>query len=406
MRKAVGGFLVYGILESKIKQMMPKLNEKQLRQYLGSEAEALGRGGIAAIARISGKPRNTIVAGIKENRSGENTERIRRDGGGRKSIKVKYPEISKLIEEIVSDTTFGNPENPLSYTTKSTRKIKRIVNDKEYEIGYDVVGNILKELGYSLHLNQKMLQVGAEHPDRDKQFQFINSKAKRFLKAGNPVISIDAKKKENIGNFINGGRAYSKKKEPIKVLDHDFPIKELGKVIPYGIYDIGRNEGFVNLGISSDTSEFAVESISRWWLTLGKNTYPNAARLYINCDGGGSNGSRNRLFKFQLQQFANQSGITVHVSHFPPGTSKWNKIEHRMFCYISSHWRGQPLISVEAVIQLIGSTTTTTGLKILCVKDDTAYKIGIKVNDEDFAAIKIKEASTLPGWNYIISPSN
>jgi len=397
---------MYDVLEKKIKQMMPKLNEKQLRQYLGSEAEAIGRGGIAIVARISGKSRNTIVAGMKENRTGEDTkESIRRTGGGRKSIKVKYPDIPKEIERIVNDTTFGNPENPLSYTTKSTRKIQQILNENEFEIGHDVVANMLKELGYSLQLNQKMLQVGKEHPDRDEQFRFINNKAKRFLKAGVPIISIDAKKKEKIGNFINNGRTYRKKKDPIKVLDHDFPIKGLGKVTPYGVYDIGRNEGFVNLGISSDTSEFAVESISRWWLTLGKNTYPNATRLYINCDGGGSNGSRNRLFKFQLQQFANQSGLTVHVSHFPPGTSKWNKIEHRMFCYITSHWRGQPLISVETVIQLIGSTTTTTGLKIVCVKDDAVYKIGIKVSDKDFASISIKEVTTLPVWNYIISPN-
>jgi transposase len=394
------------ILENKIRQIMPILNERQLRQYLGSEAEAIGRGGIAIIARISGKSRNTIVAGIKENKNGKDTtDRIRKAGGGRKSIEDKYPDIKKEIERIVSDTTFGNPENPLSYTTKSTRKIQQILNEKEYEIGHDVVADILKELGYSLQLNQKMLQVGEEHPDRCKQFQFMNNKAKRFLKAGVPVISIDAKKKEKIGNFINNGRTYRKKKYPIKVLDHDFPIKELGKVTPYGVYDIGRNEGFVNLGISSDTSEFAVESISRWWLTLGKNTYPKAKKLYINCDGGGSNGSKNRLFKFQLQQFADQSGLEAHVSHFPPGTSKWNKVEHKMFRYITSHWKGQPLIDVEAVIQLIGSTTTTTGLKIICVRDDTVYEIGIKVSDEDFTAINIKNAKSLPAWNYIISPN-
>ena len=393
------------VLETKIKQMMPKLNEKQLRQYLGSEAEALGRGGIAIIARISGKSRNTIVAGMKENKRVEDgIKGIRKAGGGRKSIKIKYPGISEEIERIISDTTFGNPENPLTYTTKSTRKIQQILNETEYEVGHDVVANILKELGYSLQLNQKMLQVGEVHPDRDKQFRFINSKAKKFLKAGVPVISIDAKKKENIGNFINNGRTYRKNKDPQRVLDHDFPIKELGKVVPYGIYDIGRNEGFVNLGISSDTSEFAVESISRWWLALGKNTYPKAKKLYINCDGGGSNGSRTRLFKLQLQEFANQSGLEVHVSHFPPGTSKWNKVEHRMFCYITSHWKGQPLISVETVIQLIGSTTTKTGLKIICVKDDTVYKIGIKVSDEDFATIKIKKMKELPNWNYVISP--
>jgi transposase len=323
MRKALEVFLMYKALEKKITQMMPKLNEKQLRQYLGSEAEALGRGGIAIIARISSKSRNTIVTGIKDNIKGEDAPNsIRRTGGGRKSIKVKHPDILEEIERIISDTTFGNPENPLSYTTKSTRTIQQILNEKEYKIGHDVVADILKELGYSLQLNQKMLQIGKEHPDRDKQFKFINRKAKFFLKAGDPVISIDAKKKENIGNFKNNGKTYRKKKDPTKVFDHDFPIKELGKVTPYGIYDIGRNEGFVNLGISSDTSEFAVESISRWWLTLGKNTYPNAAKLYINCDGGGSNGSKNRLFKLQLQQFANQSGLAVHVSHFPPGTSK------------------------------------------------------------------------------------
>jgi transposase len=405
-KESIGGFLMCNILESKIKQIMPILNEKQLRQYLGSEAEAIGRGGIAIIARISGKSRNTIVAGIKENKSGKGiSDGIRKAGGGRKSIKNKYPDIRNEIERIVSDTTFGNPENPLSYTTKSTRKIQQILNEKGYKIGHDVVADILKELGYSLQLNQKMLQVGEEHPDRDKQFQFINNKAERFLKAGVPVISIDAKKKEKIGNFINTGRTYREKKDPIKVLDHDFPIKELGKVTPYGVYDIGRNEGFVNLGISSDTSEFAVESISRWWLTVGKNTYPKAKKLYINCDGGGSNGSKNRLFKFQLQQFADQSGPQVHVSHFPPGTSKWNKVEHRMFCYITSNWKGQPLIDVETVIQLIGSTTTTTGLKIICVKDDTVYEIGIKVSDEDFAAINIKNVKSLPTWNYIIFPN-
>jgi hypothetical protein len=234
---------MYEALENKIKQMMPKLNEKQVRQYLGSEAEALGRGGTAIIARISGKSRNTIAAGIKENRSGEDsTERIRRCGGGRKPTKTKHPDIPKEIEGIVSDTTFGNPENPLSYTTKSTRKIQQILNEKGYEIGYDVVAGILKELGYGLQLNRKMMRVGEEHPDGDEQFRFIDGKAKRFLNAGEPVISIDAKEKEDVGNFINGGRTYRKKKEPEKVLDHDFPIKELGKVTPYGIYDIGRND--------------------------------------------------------------------------------------------------------------------------------------------------------------------
>ena len=397
---------MYEELSRKIEQMMPILNEKQLRRYLGSEAEALGRGGIAVVSKISGKSRNTIVAGIKENNMPENeTERVRKSGGGRKSIKEKHPEITEKIERIVRDETFGNPENPLSYTTKSTRKIKNILNEQQYEIGHNVVADILDELGYSLQLNQKMLQVGEEHPDRDKQFKFINDKAKLWLCAGDPVISIDAKKKELVGNFKNSGSAYNKSKNPTKVLDHDFPLKELGKVTPFGVYDISRNEGFVNLGISKDTAEFAVESVSRWWLTVGKNTYPGTQRLYINCDGGGSNGARNRLFKLQLQEFADQSRLEVHISHFPPGTSKWNKVEHRLFCYISSNWRGQPLVSIETIIDLIGSTTTTTGLKVICVKDDNTYEIGIKVSDEDFGRINIEREKICPDWNYVIRSS-
>jgi len=393
-------------LARKIHHMMPILNEKQLRRYLGSEAEALGFGGIAIVSKISGKSRNTIATGMKENRMPEESpERVRKSGGGRKSVKEKHPEIMREIERMVSGSTFGNPESPLAYTTKSTRKIQQALNEKGYALGHNVVADILEALGYSLHLNQKMLQAGEEHPDRNLQFEYINSKAKRFLESGDPVISIDAKKKELVGNFKNNGRTYSEKKSPVKVLDHDFPLKELGKATPYGIYDINRNEGFVNLGISKDTAEFAVESISRWWLTVGKNTYPHASRLYINCDGGGSNGARNKLFKLQLQEFANQSDLKVHVSHFPPGTSKWNKIEHRLFCYISSHWRGQPLISIEAIIGLIGSTTTTSGLKVICVRDENTYEIGIKVSDDDFEKINIERDATCPDWNYIISSS-
>ena len=343
---------------------------------------------------------------MKENKEGKDgVARVRKAGGGRKPITEIYPQITEEIENIVKDSTFGNPGNPLSYTTKSTRKIQRLLYEKGYAVGHDVIADILKALGYSLQLNQKMLQVGKAHPDRNSQFEFINGKAKRFFKSGSPVISIDAKKKELVGNFKNNGRAYALKRRPIKVLDHDFPLEALGKVTPYGIYDINKNAGFVNLGISKDTPEFAVESISRWWLTVGKTTYPKAKRLYINCDAGGSNGYKNRLFKLQLQEFSNQSNLKVHVSHFPPGTSKWNKIEHRLFCYISSHWRGQPLINIESIINLIGSTTTTTGLKVKCVKDTNKYKIGIKVSDEDFDRINIKTEATCPDWNYIISPN-
>jgi hypothetical protein len=334
-------FLMHEELAKKMNQMMSLLNEKQLRKYLGSEAEALGFGGIAIVSKISGKSRNTIVAGMKENRMPEeNSGRLRKSGGGRKSVRNKYPEIAAEIKRIVSNSPFGNPENPLAHTTKSTRKIKRALNEKGYEIGHNAVAGILDELGYRLQLNQKMLQAGKKRPDRNTQFEYINRKAEQFLQSGDPVISIDAKKKELAGNFKNNGRAYTEKKSPAKVWDHNFPLKELGKVTPYGIYDISRNEGFVNLGVSKDTSEFAVESISRWWLTAGRNAYPKGRRIYVNCDSGGSNGATNRLFKLQLQEFANQSGMEVHVSHFPPGTSKWNKREHRLFCYISSHWRG------------------------------------------------------------------
>jgi transposase len=395
-------------VEERIKGILSYLNEKQRRLYLGNEAKCYGRGGVQKVHEITKVSKSTIIRGKKEiERADPKESRIRKVGGGRKKATEKNPRLAEEIESIVTDTTYGNPENPLRYTTKSTTKIAKILEEeKEIKVSHDVVGNILEELEYSLQLNQKMLQVDEPHPDREEQFKFINTKAAGFLEAGEPVISIDAKKKENIGNFKNNGSSYSKKGEPTKVLDHDFPLKELGKVTPYGVYDISKNEGFVNLGISKDTAEFAVESICRWWLTVGANTYPQAAKIHINCDGGGSNASSNRMFKLQLQEFSNQSGLDVHVTHFPPGTSKWNKIEHRLFCYISSHWRGQPLIDVKTVIDLIGSTTTTTGLKVKCIKDDNKYEIGKKVSDDDFSKINIKRDDKFPAWNYVISPSN
>jgi len=394
-------------LATKINTMLPLLDERQKRIFLALEANALGRGGVKLVHEISGVSQTTIIRGKKEIEEGEAgiDTRVRKPGGGRKKLTEKYEGIKEEIEKIVADTTYGNPENPLAWTTKSLRNLKGCLEEKGYEIKHDTVGKILKELGYSLQQNQKMLQLGEPHPDRDVQFCFINKKSAEFIRQNQPVISVDTKKKELIGNFINGGAEYACKKDPIKVLDHDFPIKELGKVAPYGIYDISRNEGFVNLGISHDTSEFAAASILRWWQTLGANTYPCATRLYINCDGGGSNNVRRRLWKKQLQDLANITGLEVHVSHFPPGTSKWNKIEHRMFCYISKNWRGKPLISVEAVIHLISSTTTSKGLKIVCVKDDRCYELGTVVTDEEFAAINIIREKTLGNWNYAILPN-
>jgi hypothetical protein len=259
-------------------------------------------------------------------------------------------------------------------------------------------------MGYSKQSNQKMLQVGEPHPDRNAQFEHINKVASECIDSGMPVISVDTKKRENIGNLKNNGNEYRPNKDPRKVLDHDFPIKELGKISPYGVYNLNNNTGFVNVGTSHDTSEFAVESISRWWETVGKHTFPNATKLMITCDCGGSNGYRRRMWKYQLQEFANRTGLEVEVSHFPPGTSKWNKVEHRLFCYISKNWQGKPLIDVQTAIDLIGSTRTNTGLEVICVRDDTEYQLAKKVSDEDFESINIEKIKPFDSWNYRITP--
>jgi transposase len=394
------------IVESQIRTMLPLLDEKQKRIYLATEAAGLGHGGVKAVHDLTGVSKTTIIRGKKELQEGDiEQSRVRKSGGGRKTIVQKYDGIKDEIDRIVGIDTCGDPERVLCWTTKSLRNIENALQEKGFDISHDTIGNLLRDMGYSLQQNQKMLQVGAPHPDRDAQFRFIGKKCAEFIRQGLPVISVDTKKKELIGNFKNNGAEYSKKKNPTKVLDHDFPLKELGKVAPYGIYDINRNEGFVNLGISHDTAEFAVESILRWWLTLGRNTYPAADKLYINGDSGGSNGARLKLWKKQLQEFANITGLEAHVSHFPPGTSKWNKIEHKMFCFISKNWRGTPLISIETVIQLISSTTTSNGLKIVCIKDDSTYELGTKVTDEEIAEINIVRDSFHGDWNYKILSS-
>jgi len=395
------------MLSKKIKTMLPLLDERQARLFLALEATALGRGGVKLVHEISGVSQTTIIRGkreLEENITPDD-RRIRKPGGGRRKLTQKYDDIKNSIERIVADKTYGNPENPLTWTTKSLRNITEQLAEAGYEIKHDTVGKILKELGYSLQQNKKMLQLGESHPDRNEQFEFISRKSGEFIRQNQPVISVDTKKKELIGNFVNKGAEYNRKKEPTKVLDHDFPIKELGKVAPFGIYDIDRNEGFVNLGISHDTAEFAVESILRWWQTLGANTYPSASKLYVNCDSGGSNGYRRKLWKKQLQEFANITGLETHISHFPPGTSKWNKIEHRMFCFIAKNWRGKPLITVETVINLISSTTTSKGLKIICVEDNNCYELGTIVTDEELAALNIVRDCFHGEWNYSFLPS-
>jgi transposase len=393
------------IVENRIKTLLPLLDEKQKRICLATEAASLGHGGLKAVHELTGVSQTTILRGKKEVREGAiEHNRIRRPGGGRKKIVQKYSNIQEEIENILGNNTVGNPEKVIWWTTKSLRNIEKALSEKGFAISHDTIGKVLKEMGYSLQQNQKMPRIGAPHPDRDAQFEYINKKSGEFILEGQPVISVDTKKKELIGNFKNAGAEYSRKKSPVKVADHDFPIKELGKVAPYGIYDINRNEGFVNLGLSHDTAEFAVESILRWWQTLGRNTYPDASKLYITGDSGGSNGSRVKLWKKQLQEFVNMTGLEAHVSHFPSGTSKWNKIEHRMFCYISKNWRGRPLISVETVVELISNTTTAKGLRIVCVEDKNNYELGTKVTDKELAALNITRDTFHGDWNYIISP--
>lgn len=420
--------------------IIPYLNEKQKRILYGSVASALGHGGVKFVSDITGAARNTIVSGInelnlktslnddlKENNSisteddeehtigiiSENYStvspcRIRKEGGGRKKISSKIPMLYDKIEEIINQNngTYGDPEKPLRWTTWSLRKIAKELLKYGIEVSQNIVSRALDELGYSKQQNQKMYQVGCQHPDRDAQFVFINETTEEFLAQGEPVISVDTKKKENIGDFKNNGSEYRKKKEPRKVLDHDFPIKELGKVAPYGVYVLNNNTGFVNLGISHDTPEFAGASVHYWWNNIGKNTFPNAKRIFINCDSGGSNGCRTWLWKYALQGLADETGLEIHVSHFPTGTSKWNKIEHRLFCYISKNWQGQPLVDIETVINLIGSTTTEKGLSVQCRLDSHTYEKGIKISEDQKEELNIKFVGPNEKWNYIIYPKN
>lgn len=394
-------------MEEHIKTMLPLLNEKQRRLFLGSISKEYGYGGVKKVCEVSGCSAHTVIKGKKELSNGvdENDVRVRKSGGGRKKLEEEYPELPKWIEEIVSEETYGNPKNPLLWTTKSHRNIQdAILSQHEVYISFRSIGTQLHNLGYSSQANKKMLQAGEPHPDRNEQFEFINDMAKFLMFYGEPVISVDTKKKENIGNFENNGKEQRKKGEPRLVLDHDFPIKELGKVAPYGVYVLNDNTAFVNLGVSHDTSEFAVESINRWWETVGNNNFPKATKLYINCDSGGSNGNRVRLWKYQLQQFADRTGLEIYVSHFPRGTSKWNKVEHRLFCYISKNWAGRPLIDVETVVNLISNTTTEAGLSVICERDDNIYPLKQKVSDEDFDSINIRKILPFGEWNYIISP--
>ena len=344
-------------------KVLPQLDEKQRRIFLGALSEMLGRGSVKDLHELTQISQVTIIEGKKEcaniesnptfkltgKNRGASGDRVRAEGGGRKSIREKYPQVVNEINRLLETSTVGNPENPLLWTTKSLRNLESSLKEKGMSVSYVTIGNILEEMGYSLQQNRKYTESGNVGPDRDAQFQYINNKAKEFMNNKTPVISVDAKKKELIGNYKNPGKEYALKGNPVKVNDHDFEGPG-GKACPYGVYDLNFNEGFVNVGLSADTAEFAVNSIREWWRTMGAERYPEAKCLYITADGGGSNGRRNKLWKTSLQSFANETGLTIHVSHFPPGTSKWNKIEHRMFAFISKNWRGRPLETVEIIV--------------------------------------------------------
>lgn len=404
-------FMIDESTKNRIEKMLPHFDERLKRLYLAAEAEALGRGGIAEISGFTGLHRNTISAGIKELNSGEvlttqdgEYSRTRKEGGGRKSITANQPGILDALGRLIDGSSYGNPENPLRWTTKSLRNLADELSAEGFRVSYVTVGTLLEQMGFSLQANQKMMQVGKQSPDRDGQFMHINETVKEYIDNGNPVISIDCKKKENIGNFRNNGAEYAPKKQPVKVLDHDFPLPELGKAVPYGVYDMIYNEGYVNIGISKDTAQFAVQSIRTWWKEMGQQRFPNAGKLYITADGGGSNGHRCRLWKAEVQMLADELRIPIEVSHFPPGTSKWNKIEHRMFSQISKNWRGRPLESLAVIVNLISSTTTNAGLHIECGIDETEYMSGIKVSDEEMARINIEKNEFHGEWNYTIFP--
>lgn len=382
------------------------LNERSSRIWAATEANRYGYGGISAVHRVTGIDHKTIRKGIKELEQEQKllSSKIRSCGGGRKLLTVKDPTISSKLNELIESSTRGDPESLLLWTSKSTYKLTEALVAAGHKISQTSVHSMLVANGYSMQSNRKKLE-GKQHPDRDAQFRHINKSAKDFIDKQLPVLSIDTKKKENIGNYKNNGKEYSEKGKPIEVNTYDFPDKTLGKVAPYGVYDIGRNEGWVNVGISSDTAEFAVNSIRTWWYTMGKELYNDADSIMITADCGGSNSNRTRLWKWELQKLADELNKSISVCHFPPGTSKWNKIEHKMFSYISMNWRAKPLISVETVVNLIANTKTKSGLKIQAAIDRNPYETGIKISKHEFNAINIERYEFHGEWNYIIKPT-
>lgn len=389
---------------TKLKTVLPHLNEKQRRLLLAAEAKALGRGGISRVAQATGVSRVTIYKALKEIKYHPFvSERVRKPGGGRKGIDVYHPDLLKELESLVDPVTRGDPMSPLRWTCKSTRQLSTELVHQGYGVSHVTVAELLHRLDYSLQANAKTLE-GAEHQDRDDQFNYINEKVKEFLGRGQPVISVDTKKKELVGQFKNGGKEWQPKGEPEEVEIHDFATSESPKVIPYGIYDIGKNMGWVNVGCDHDTASFAVASIRRWWLSMGREVYPDAEELLICADGGGSNGYRVRLWKVEVQVLATETRLDITICHFPPGTSKWNKIEHRLFSHISMNWRGRPLVNHEVIVKLIGKTSTRNGLRVKAKLDRRKYPTKVKVSDKEMERVKLKPHSFHGEWNYSINP--
>jgi len=382
------------------------LNERALRLWCASEARALGHGGIIKVHKATGVSRPTIIKGLRELDSPSNLSKdeARLKGGGRKKLTDKDPSLLIALDKLIEPVTRGDPECSLRWSSKSTSKLANELCEQGYNITQRTVHRLLVVQKYSMKSNRKTNEGTKENPDRDLQFKFINDKAKELQAKQCPVLSVDTKKKENIGEFKNNGKEWSRKGKHTDVNTHDFIDKELGKAAPYGVYDIASNKGWVSVGISSDTAEFAVNSIRTWWLEMGKDIYNNATDIMITADCGGSNGYRVRLWKYELQKLANELGKTINVCHFPPGTSKWNKIEHRMFCKISENWRARPLTDLQTIIELIGNTTTTTGLKIRVKIDTNTYEIGRKISDEDFKLINLEPMEFHGEWNYAIRP--
>jgi hypothetical protein len=397
------------LIELKYRALACVLDERARRHWAATEARAYGWGGVSAVSDATGMSPNTIRKGLAEVAAAQDepdvevTSRLRKAGGGRKRLSDTDPQLNEELDRLVAPLTRGDPQSPLRWTCKSTSHLAQELSSQGHPISARAVAHLLNDAGYSLQGNRKTLE-GATHPDRNTQFEYINAKVKRFQRRGQPVISVDTKKKELVGPYKNNGREWQRKGEPERVDVHDFPDPELGKVIPYGVFDMSRNEGWVSVGIDHDTAQFAAQAIGRWWQKMGAKRYPHAKELLITADGGGSNGSRCRLWKVELQALAARLGLPIQVSHFPPGTSKWNKIEHRMFCHITQNWRGRPLVSHEVIVNLIANTTTQAGLKIRAELDRGKYPIGIKISDAELASLNLKLDKFHGDWNYSVLP--